>query len=737
MRLSRPFFLLLIASLDLAAHAANLKVTVVDPRSAAVAGAQVALYPDASSQALGLQNSSAEGIAAFSGLQNGEYRVEVLAPGFAAARLSVNVTSDTSTEVRLKVAGPDQTVVVTATRTPITEEDAGVPVALLDQQDLANLQPVSEADALRVLPGAIISTAGRRGGQASLFVQGGDSDYNKVVIDGVSVADVGGFFDFGVVPLQEADRLEFLRGAQSTLYGSDAMTSVVQLWTATGTTRVPELRFGADGGNFYTANGFASLSGARGRLDYNLFGDQFNTLGQGTNDAYSNSSEGENVGIRLSPKVLLRLRTRHSDNRTGVQSEWNFNGQPLLPPDAYQSARQNNFLSSASLTFTPGTHWRHRLSGFEYHQQRTNIDLVSTPGRNDCNPPGFLNCLFDEVAKTNRAGFEYEGSYSPRDWTTTTFGSYFEDENGHDSEFLSGSNTNGIRRNGAVYAQEILILSRFSLIPGVRFEHNESFGNKGVPRVAVTFLARRGGERFSRTRLRFVYGEGIKAPSLEESFGIAAFLIVPNPLLKPEQTRSFETGVQQNFYRNKVSVSASYFNNLFTNQIECCEVVNAAIGTTEYFNVNRSFAQGSELEIQTRLSARLRVDGSYAYTSTEILSAPGAAPPYATGEPLLRRPKHSGTLLVSYFGNRWGASLAGTAMGPRPDSDFTYGAVPPFNHASGYARFDPGAWYAINSRVTAYVSVQNALNHAYNEIVGYPALKANFRAGMRFRIGGD
>jgi len=528
--LPRLFFLLLITSLDLLAHAADLKITVVDPGSAVVASAQVALYPDTSSQALGLQNSSADGTAAFSNLEPGKYRVEVLAPGFAPAKVAVQIPSETSVEVGLTVAGPEHTVVVTATRTPVTEQDVGVPVELLDRQVLTNLQPISEADALRFLPGAIVSTTGRRGSQGSLFVQGGNSDYNKVLIDGVPVNDAGGFFDFGVVPLQEVDRLEFLRGAQSTLYGSDAMTSVVQTWTATGTTRVAELRFGADGGNFYTANGFASLSGARGRLDYDLFGDQFNTLGQGINDAYSNSSEGENVGVRLSSKVVLRLRTRHWDSGTGVQSNWNFNGQPLLAPDSDQRAQQNNFLSSATLTMSSGGHWRHRLSGFEYHQRRSNVDSFIDPGRG-CQSPGFLDCPFNEVAKLNRAGFEYEGNYSPRDWTTTTFGSYFEDDNGHDSEFISGSNTQGLRRNGSIYAQEILILSRFSLIPGVRFEHNESFGNKGVPRIAATFLALRGSERFSGTRLRFAYGEGIKEPSFEESFGIAAFLILPNPFL--------------------------------------------------------------------------------------------------------------------------------------------------------------------------------------------------------------
>jgi vitamin B12 transporter len=735
MRPARLLFLFLIVSL--AARAADLKVKVVDPRSAVVAGAQVALYPVAGSQALALQNSSPEGIAGFTALKPGNYRLEVLAPGFAPAKLEVHVPAETSVEVQLTVAGPEQTVVVTATRTPITEQDAGVPVALLDQQELINLQPTSEADALRLLPGAIISTTGRRGGQSTLFVQGGDSDYNKVLIDGVPVNDPGGFFDFGVVPLQEADRLEFLRGSESTLYGSDAMTSVTQLWTAIGTTHVPELRFGADGGNFSTANGFVSFSGARGRLDYNLFGDQFNTLGQGINDAYSNSSQGENVGIRLTSKSVLRLHARHSNSWSGVQANWNFNGQPLLPPDSDQSARQNNFLASADLTFTSGTHWQHRVSGFEYHHRRANSDNFVDPLRG-CEAPGFLDCPFDELDKINRAGFEYQGNYSPRSWATTTFGSYFEDENGHSTEAISGLDNNGIRRNAAVYAQQVLIFSRLSFIPGIRFEHNESFGNKPVPRLAASFLLLRGGQKLSGTRLRFVYGEGIKEPSFEESFGIRAFLILPNPLLKPEQTRSFETGVQQNLLTNKVTFSASYFNNLFTNQIECCEPVPSNPGATQYFNLNRSFAQGLELEIQSRLTPRLRLDGAYAYTSTQILGAPlGAGPLFSPGSPLLRRPKHSGTLLVSYFGGRWGASLAGTAVGPRPDSDFTFGTIPAVNHAAGYARFDPGAWYAITSRMTAYVNVQNALNQRYQEVVGYPALGVNFRAGMRLRVGGE
>src|ERR1035441_7811314 len=119
------------------------------------------------------------------------------------------------------------------------------------------------------LPGAVVNTSGQRGGLSSLFVRGGESRYNKVIVDGVAINEPGGTFDFGTLPLGQADRLEFVRGAQSTLYGSDAMTSVVQVWTRSGSAPVPELRLGADGGNFGTANGFASLAGAYRRFDYN------------------------------------------------------------------------------------------------------------------------------------------------------------------------------------------------------------------------------------------------------------------------------------------------------------------------------------------------------------------------------------------------------------------------------------------------------------------------------------
>ena len=731
MRALCALFLLFIAFA--AATAADLKVKVTDPQSAAVSGAQVSLVKK-DGTVLHVATSIGDGSASFENVPDGDYEVQVLAPGFA--RLAVSVTTPRTEPVtaQLQLASATEVVVVTATRNPVPAAESGASVTLLDASQLQVMQPIAASDALRFLPGAVVDTAGQRGGLASLFVRGGDSRYNKVLIDNVPVNDSGGTMDFGVVPLSEISRVEFARGAQSTLYGSDAMTSVVQAFSVTGNMRTPELRLGADGGNFDTAHGSASVSGARDRLDFNFFGDQFNTAGKGPNDDYSNSLQGGNIGFQFSPNTLLRVRTRHANSHTGVQGEWDFNNQPLLPPDTDQQARTNDFLGSAELTLSGPSGWQHRLIGFEYNHRRQNDDTVPDRG---CDPVNFvfLDCPFNAVDHFNRAGFDYQGDYAERSWAHTTIGYEFEDENAFVGDPTAPPVLHGLRRNHAAYAQQVLQVSRLTVVAGGRFVHNETFGNKFVPRVALSYLALRGGQFFSGTRLRFSYATGIKEPRFEESFATGPG-IVPNPNLKAEENRAFEAGFEQSFLSEKYALSAIYFNNLFRNQIDFA-IVDPLTFTGEYENIDKSFAHGVELEFRGRLLPRLSVDAAYNYTSTQILEQPFAFDTqHQPGNPLLRRPKHSGSVLLSYLGSRWAANLGGSFVGRRPDSDF-FVLPTPVDHAAGYARVDLGGWYAINSRVTAYGNLENALDRHYNEVVGYPALPINFRAGFRFRIGGE
>ena len=713
-----------------AASAAEIKIKVVDPQSAVVAGAQVVLIPQRSTIPAAVAATSAEGLVVFRDVAAGSYRVQVLAKGFAAATTNLSSDADITT-VKLRLAAAAETVVVTATRTPVPTEAAGADVETLSGSQLETMQPVAASDAIRFLPGAVVNTAGQRGGLSSLFVRGGDSTYNKVIVDGVTVNEPGGTFDFGTLPLTQADHMEFVRGAQSTLYGSDAMTSVVQVWTRTGTTPTPELSFGADGGNFGTANGYASLAGAHGRFDYNLFGDQFNTAGQGVNDAYSDSLQGGNVGVAFNDKVSLRIRLRHSNSHTGVPGEWNFNGDPLEPPDPNEWSQLNDLLGSVELTVAAPSGWQHRFTGFEYNYRYNDVNLTGDPARVD-------DFASHAVSDINRAGFEYQGDYLERSWAHTTFGYRFEDENGFVGDLGFPPLTHGLRLNDDVYGQQQLTLGRLLVIAGARFVHNGAFGNTGVPRVALTLLALRGGQVFSGTRLRFAYATGFKEPRLEETFAGPPYS-VPNPTLKPERNRAFEAGLLQNLFGNKYTFTATYFNNLFYDRIDYATNPVTFIG--QYVNVDKSFAQGAEVEFQGKILPKLFLNTAYTYTSTEILQAPVCTPAnfcdptvLGAGQPLLRRPKHSATTLLTYSGKRWGANLAGSFVGRRKDSDFLGFGI---THAAGYVRVDLGGWYSLTSRLTAYVTLQNALDKQYQEVVGYPALGANFRAGMRFRIGGE
>ncbi len=722
MRFSRVFAGVFFLSISLSAAFAEIKIKVVDPQDAVVAGAQVQLLN--ADKLAGVQNTSAEGLAIFHDSPSKSYRVQVLAPGFAAASADLSPSSEITT-VQLHLAPTAETLVVTATRSPVASEVAGADVATLSAGQLEVMNPTAANDAVRFLPGAVINTAGQRGGLASLFVRGGDSTYNKVIVDGVTVNEPGGTFDFGTLPLTQMDRVEFARGAQSTLYGTDAMTSVVQTWTRTGSTPTPEFRFGADGGNFGTANGYASLAGANGRFDYNVFGSQYYTNGQGINDFYSDSLQGANIGMAINNDIALRVRLRHSNSHTGLPGEWDFNGDPLQPPDPSEWSQYNNLLGSVELAVAEPSGWQHHFTAFDYLYRYNELNVNGDPDRIDDFPS-------HEVDRINRVGFEYQGDYSERTWAHTTFGYRVENENGFVGDVNFGQ-THGQRLNNDFYGQQQLTFGRLTAIVGGRFNHNSAYGNTGVPRVALTLLALKGGDLFSGTRLRFSYSTGFKEPRLEETFAGPPYSD-PNPALKPERVRAFEAGVRQDFYQGRYSLNATYFNNLFRDQINY-EEVDPIDFIGEYLNVNKAFAQGAEIELQARLRSRLSLSGAYTYTSTEILENPAPIDnQYLPGMPLLRRPKHSGNILLSYLGTRWGANLGGSFVGRRPDDDFLGLNI---DHAAGYARVDLGGWYAINSRVTAYVNVENALNAHYNEVVGYPALTANFRAGFRFRIGGE
>ena len=196
-------------------------------------------------------------------------------------------------------------------------------------------------------------------------------------------------------------------------------------------------------------------------------------------------------------------------------------------------------------------------------------------------------------------------------------------------------------------------------------------------------------------------------------------------------------------FDNRLSFSAVYYHNQFHNQIEYqFDSINFTSQYVEFQQFDGT--RGGARKVRGQITTRLSLLSGYTYTSTQIQTAPPCDPAagcdpriYGEGAPLLRRPKHAGVLLLTYTRHRWSANTGVTAVGRRPDSDFLFGYIPPIYYAAGYATVNFGGWYAFTHHITAYGNIDNALNNHYNEVLGYPALKANFRAGLRFRFGGE
>ncbi len=249
---------------------ATLSGTLLDPSGATIAGAEVSLAPLRPSTAPAALSTKSDPGGHFSfTLPAGQYRLVVSHPSFLRRQedytLAAGETRDIS--LRLELERLSETVVVTAEAQPLGVEAAAAPVQVIAGEEIAARQATSLPVLLSGVTGVSVARSGRIGGITSLFLDGGNSGYTKVLIDGAPVNEPGGAIDLSNYSLDDVAKIEVVHGAESALYGTDAMAGVIQIFTARGTTRKPRLDLLAEGGGFSSARGQATLSGAAGRFD--------------------------------------------------------------------------------------------------------------------------------------------------------------------------------------------------------------------------------------------------------------------------------------------------------------------------------------------------------------------------------------------------------------------------------------------------------------------------------------
>ncbi len=763
-----------------------LRGIITDARGNVVKGARVVLlYNNKLSVREALTNERGE--FSFENLRPGDYTIAVEAEGLTQSGGGQPVRIEAGREFRiaipLTVAAIEDSVIVTATRTESQLRETPDSAYIVSAADLLRAQRLNVSDALRFSPGVTVAQTARRGGITSLFVRGGESDYTKVLIDGVPVNDAGGSFDFADLTTDNAARIELVRGAQSAIYGSDAMTGVLQFFTHRGTTSTPELLLSGEGGSFGFNREFARLSGLAKMVDYSLSYTNLSTDGRDRNDDYQNRIATANLGIWFSKATQLRLTARKDSSGMGVAGP-----TAILFPDPDERAKRKRIAFGARFD-DQTTNSFHQSVAFAYSEGR---NLSFDPAAQDLTqpsmPPDPGVAFNDFVSYFNnhqrRRGLRYQSNLLLSNRNFVSMGVDYEQERAvFDSGFEGQNRVDSNRTNiGAFLQDQFSYGPRLFVTIGVRIEHNNTklpagftkvlsdlgsasysgtvgFGTEVMPKISLVYVLRLSGLQSRRgpTRLKANYGHGIKAPTFIEAFSPSVFFL-GNPALKPERSRNFDVGIEQFFLKDRIRLEAIYFDNRFRDQIAFIGDPATFGGPvklpdgrlTNFINNDRARARGFELLLLWHPNRLLQFGGTYTLLDTECLSAsdvidfntfpPQLMPNREIGLPLLRRPRNSGSFFASLVGEKFDVNLYGLFIGKRRDGDpvtfsrFDAQGQPIYNE--GYAKLDMTGSYRLRSWWSMFARVENLLNRDYQEVLGYPAYRLNFSAGMSFRIGG-
>ncbi|MGH9143231.1 MAG: TonB-dependent receptor [Vicinamibacterales bacterium] len=718
---------------------------------------------------------------------NTQHQLRARLDGFADETFDIRPASASmSHDFTLRIAAVADHVVVTATRVPESRSATTESMAVFTAQDIQALGSTSLVDVLRMVPGLNVESTGREGALASLFARGGESDYNLVLLDGVRVNPSGGAYDFSRVSASEIDRLEVVRGGQSSLYGSDAIGSVVQVFTKHATPgEAPRVIGSLEGGSFDTWRGDAGvLGGARRRVDYQLGVAYRGTEGAfqdilPDHDTFNQTSIDASVGAILGDRAVLRSGARYATAKgkaigpidygsrdTGTAADtrdlsWHLDFSHRLSDRVNQSANLNFFRS-------------YRLSADTIADPiyRVYAILAGTPGAIFPDSPRLVRLLDQPTFAAYQSGSRSLGTgqflattpFGVSDFTSTTRTEfrrpafrYQADVTWSPDQLLSGGydferetdplNPSFLVENHAWFVQQqFRARDRWLATVGVRLDHNSRYGNNASPKLSLGgFLLPYRQAALSSLKVFSNIGRGIKNPQFSELYSTA--FTDGNPALRPERARTIDAGAEMTFANQRVLGRVTYFDNRFNDQVAFKSTGPGLDGKPDYVNIDGSKANGWELEgALQRPVAGFTASAGYALVDTEVVAFVSTSEQFQPGQPLLRRPKHSSMLRVSYARGRATVNFNLRYVGQRHDAAFLgLSAVASPQFPTGRAvdiTVNPAytvSWLGGEVRLThdvaAYLRIDNLADTAYESVLGYPGLPRSVTAGLRFNLG--
>ena len=619
-------------------------------------------------------------------------------------------------------------VFVTSTRTEIPLAQVTTSATVITADDIETQRAETVLDVLREVPGFDVVQTGSRGTGTSVFIRGADADQVLVLIDGVEVnSTTVGAFNFAHLTTENIERIEILRGAGGTLYGSQAIGGVINIITKRGGGPA-EFGFSAEGGNGSTHGQTLSLNGETGKLGYSLSGARLESDGfRRFNDDYRNLAATARLDYKVIDDALLKGIFRFNKTDVGL-----FNSNNFVPGGRDPNAREavTQYLGKLEWEHRILKEWDYRIAGSIFKEHLKDSD--DPDPLSDCQFFGFpCDSRTRSRFRPQISSAEFQTNYRFGDWSTTTFGTEFKRRKAStssSSDGLSLGEINKAIRNMGYYLQQQIQLfgDRLIFIPGIRLDDHQAFGTEWSPSFSSSYLFRDTG-----TRIKAGYSDAFKAPTLNElffpaGFGCAAF---GNPDLGPEKSWEINAGVEQTLFGERVTVAATFFHREVSDLVGTGPTPDP---TDPAFcvraeNLGKARFDGVEWLLNVKLLSFLSLGTTYTYLDWDT----------ADGR-LLRRPHHRGSASLTYFYDRFRLNLNANLVGKRDDIDSVTGA----NIKKGsYARFDLAASYrlpvkiALVKDVTLFGKIENLFNRKYEEADGFRARPLNFLVGVRTVLG--
>jgi len=625
-------------------------------------------------------------------------------PAICFSESNVNLKKESNKSAmqdKALVAGVDEyteVIMVTATRTETPVSQLPDSVSIISREQIDQQKATTIFEALRSVPGLNIRKSGSIGRQSEMTIRGSSTSQVLVMIDGVQVnSATTGTFNFANLTTDNIERIEVVRGAQSTLYGSDAMGGLINIVTRKGKGK-PKFSIRSEFGTLErTFNESINSSGSLGKFNYSVDVARVDSDGRGSDDDYDKTNISSKFGYKISETINFDAAMRYNDSMVALDD-----GAFKQDPNRFS---QNEDFNMNAVVNQSLTDWWSQSLKFSF----ADSDLVSIDRAN----PG--------TAETTNSRFRldtqiYTGNWQHtlkyRDIDTFVVGFEFENQSADNRTF-----DEALINRGWYFQNQLKLWDRFFFNAGLRLDDNNTFGKDVNPKISIAYHLKE-----TDTKFKVNYGKGFRGPTLNQLF----FPNFGNPILDPEESESYDLGFQQYLFDDKFFFGVTYFNNRFSNLIQAIDTGGFVF---EARNLGFVRTEGIEAEAVIKPFKGLTVRGTFTKTNTRD----GAK------KELRRQPRKQGSVNVNYsFLDKFNINVDDTIVGNSRDGTDGGGITPrgrpTIRTNTGVHKLDTALTYDYSEHFQLYTRAENVLNIQYDEILGFRAAGARFFFGVKLSM---